>query len=86
MSWIVYILRCADNTLYTGITTDADRRISEHNKDNKKGARSTRARRPVMLAYQEQCDNRSQASLREHQIKKLARKEKLKLISDSKQT
>ena len=86
MSWIVYILRCADNTLYTGITTDADRRISEHNKDNKKGARYTRARRPVMLAYQEQCDNRSQASLREHQIKKLARKEKLKLISDSKQT
>ena len=86
MSWIVYILRCADNTLYTGITTDADRRISEHNKDNKKGARYTRARRPVVLAYQEQCDNRSQASLREHQIKKLARKEKLKLISDSKQT
>ena len=80
MSWTVYILRCADDTLYTGITTDIQRRIEEHNNDNKKGARYTRARRPVMLQYQEFCDSRAKASTLEHQIKKLSRAEKLTLI------
>ena len=80
MSWKVYILHCADNTLYTGITTDIERRIKEHNNGNK-GARYTRTRRPVKLAYQESCISRSEASSREHSIKKLKRTEKLKLIN-----
>jgi len=83
MSWKVYILSCADNTLYTGITTNIDRRITEHNEDNRKGAKYTRARRPVKLSYQESCENRSQASTRERQIKKLSRDDKLKLASSS---
>ena len=79
MSWKVYILTCADSTLYTGITTDIERRIDEHN-NSIKGARYTRARRPVELAYQESCDSRSGASRREHAIKQLNRTEKLELI------
>lgn len=80
MSWNVYILRCADNTLYTGITTDLVRRIDEHN-NSAKGARYTRARRPVTLAYKESCQSRSHASKREHSIKQLHRDEKLNLIN-----
>ena len=80
MTWIVYMLHCADNTLYTGITTDLERRLDEHNSDNKKGARYTRVRRPVSLAYQENCEDRSHASSREYQLKKLPRAEKLKLV------
>ncbi|MBX2848275.1 MAG: GIY-YIG nuclease family protein [Acidiferrobacterales bacterium] len=80
MSWTVYILRCADDSLYTGITINVSRRLSEHNSDNKKGARYTRARRPVELIYQEKCQNRSDASQREHQIKQLSRSQKLALI------
>lgn len=83
MTWTVYILRCADESLYTGITTQLDRRLSEHNRDNKKGARYTRARRPVTLVYSEQCDNRSQASQRESVLKRLSRTQKLQLISTS---
>lgn len=79
MNWKVYILNCADNTLYTGITTDIERRINEHNRSNK-GARYTRARRPVTLAYLEPCDSRSNASRREYDIKKLNRTEKIQLI------
>jgi len=79
MSWKVYILHCADNTLYTGITTDIERRINEHN-SSAKGARYTRARRPVTLAYQESCESRADASRREYSIKQLHRTEKLELI------
>ncbi|MFT5573317.1 MAG: putative endonuclease [Cryomorphaceae bacterium] len=79
MNWKVYILRCADNSLYTGITTDLERRLTEHNSDNKKGARYTRARRPVNLVYHEACEDRAQASSREYQLKKLSRKQKLTL-------
>jgi len=79
MSWKVYILHCADNTLYTGITTDIGRRVHEHNHSDK-GARYTRARRPVTLAYQECCDSRSDASRREYKIKQLHRTKKLELI------
>lgn len=75
------MLRCADNSLYTGITTDIDRRLNEHNTDNKKGARYTRVRRPVELVYIEDCHNRAQASTREYHLKKLPRLEKLKLVS-----
>ena len=81
MSWTVYILRCADDSLYTGITTDVIRRVDEHNNDNNKGARYTRARRPVELIYQESHDDRSNASQREHSIKQLSRQQKLAMIS-----
>lgn len=80
MDWFVYILECADSSLYTGVTTDLQRRIEEHNHDDKKGARYTRYRRPVRMIYQEQCQDRSHASQREHQIKQLTRAQKLQLI------
>jgi putative endonuclease len=81
--WTIYILRCADDTLYTGITTDIDRRLQEHNQQDGAAARYTRSRQPVTLAYTEASENRSQASRREAQIKKLSRAEKLSLISTS---
>ena len=74
------MLQCADDTLYTGITTDVQRRLREHNKSDKKGARYTRVRRPVSVVYQEDCKDRSHASTREYQLKKLSRGEKLKLV------
>lgn len=77
--WYVYMVECVDNTLYTGITTDIDRRISEHNSIGL-GAKYTRSRQPVELAYLESCENRSIASKREYAIKKLKRIEKLSLI------
>ena len=80
MAWNVYILSCSDNSLYTGITVDVERRLYEHNNTNK-GARYTRARRPVKLIYQEPCINRSEASQRELQIKKLTRSQKLAMIN-----
>ena len=83
MSWFVYILRCADDSLYTGITTDLDRRLDEHNHCPQKGARYTRARRPVRLAYVEPCDSRSVASQREYYLKQLSRSEKLDLVKNS---
>ena len=73
------MLTCADGTLYTGITTDTDRRISEHNQSTK-GAKYTHARRPVTLAYSESYETRSEASKREAALKKLSREEKLKLL------
>ena len=81
-TWFIYIVRCADDTLYTGITTDLERRITEHNTD-KKGAKYTRARRPVELVYHEPLDNRSEASIRESEIKKLTSEKKRQLISNS---
>ena len=83
MNWVVYMLRCADDSLYTGITSELDRRIEEHNLDDKKAARYTRARRPVRLVYQERCDDRSHASQREYQIKRLSRRQKLALLEHS---
>lgn len=73
--WFVYILRCADNSLYTGITTDLERRINEHNGE-KSVTRYTRARQPVKLVYHEASKSRSDASTREAQIKKLKKSEK----------
>lgn len=78
--WYTYILRCADSSLYTGVTTDLNRRLQEHNQDNKKGARYTKVRRPVTLVYQEICTDRSSACKREAAIKKLTRQQKLQLI------
>lgn len=80
MTYYTYILHCADSTLYTGITTDIDRRVQEHNMDDKKWAKYTRVRRPVALAYSENFENRSKASKREYEIKKMTRIEKIQLI------
>ena len=78
--WKVYVLKCADETLYTGIATDLQRRLEEHNSSNK-GAKYTRVRRPVELVYYENCADRIDASKREYEIKQLSRAEKLELIS-----
>tara|TARA_B110001450_G_scaffold233236_1_gene236391 strand:- start:743 stop:988 length:246 start_codon:yes stop_codon:yes gene_type:complete len=77
--WYVYILKCSDGSLYTGITVDLDRRLDEHN-NSKKGAKYTRARRPVQMMYSETYENRSLAAKRESAIKKLSRSEKLILL------
>lgn len=79
--WTVYVLRCKDDSLYTGVTTDIERRIDEHNKDNKLAASYTKSRRPVKLVYSESCDDRSQALKREMGIKRLSKKQKEALIS-----
>ena len=79
MSYFVYILKCSDDTLYTGITTDVDRRVDEHNNSDK-GAKYTKIRRPVTLMYTEEVEDRSSASKREYAIKKLTRNEKKGLI------
>ena len=71
----VYILRCADNTLYTGITTDLLRRLSEHNHDSK-WAKYTKARRPVSLVWSQEYPDRSSASSEEYRIKKLTKQQK----------
>ncbi len=84
MSWFVYILHCADDSLYTGICTDVERRLNEHNHNDKKAARYTRVRRPVTLVYQESCLNRSVASKREAAIKKLKRPQKVLLVTKQK--
>jgi putative endonuclease len=78
----LYILECADKTLYTGITTDLARRISEHN-DSRLGSKYTSARRPVRLVYSRKFKNRSTASREEARIKKLKKPEKLKLIKNN---
>lgn len=79
-AYSLYILRCADDTLYTGITTDVARRVEEHN-SSPVGARYTKARRPVKLAYSSEWPNRALASREEARIKKLPRKKKLILLS-----
>lgn len=75
--WHVYILKCADNTLYTGATTDVIRRVNEHNR--KKGGACTSARLPVKVVYKESYETQSQALKREAQIKRFTRKKKLAL-------
>lgn len=76
--YFVYILRCKDGTLYTGITTDLERRMREHSTG--KGARYTRAKKAGDIVYTERKRNRSTASRREAEIKKLSRREKLLLL------
>lgn len=80
-NWYAYFVRCADGSLYGGITTDLTRRIKEHNHSNSLGAKYTRVRRPVSLAYAEHCDDRSAASKREYHLKKLSKKAKEQLVS-----
>jgi len=77
--YYLYILKCADGTLYTGITTDLKRRVSEHN-NTKLGAKYTASRRPVKMVYSKKFKDRSLASKEEARIKKLSRIDKLKLI------
>ncbi len=79
MNWQVYIVECADGTLYTGITTDLDRRLSEHN-DSKLGAKYTSGRRPVKLVYSQVMNGKSEACKCEYRIKKLSKEEKINLI------
>ena len=81
-SWFVYMVRCSDNSLYTGITTDLARRLDEHN-NKKTAAAYTRSRRPVTMVYNEKCKSRSEATRREAMIRKLGRPGKEKLISTS---
>ena len=77
--YFVYILECGDKTLYTGITTNLDRRIKEHN-SSKLGAKYTKIRRPVKLIYSKELTNRSAALKEEFQIKRLSRQQKLDLL------
>ena len=79
MSYKVYIVECADRTLYTGYTKLLGRRVLEHNL-SVKGAKYTHARRPVKLVYYEMYTNQREAMRREYEIKSLTRKQKLKLI------
>jgi putative endonuclease len=76
--WIVYMLECADKSLYTGITNDLDRRLAEHAAG--KGARYTKGRGPFRLVYCETCQGRAEASRRETAIKSLNRGKKLRLF------
>jgi putative endonuclease len=80
---IVYILKCSDGTLYTGATSDLAKRLKEHN-CLKTGAKYTKARRPVELAYKENCESFSKSREREAEIKRMSRKNKLDLIKKSK--
>ncbi|MBI4809657.1 MAG: GIY-YIG nuclease family protein [Nitrosomonadales bacterium] len=77
MSWVCYLLQCADNTLYCGITNNLDKRLAAHNSGE--GAKYTRGRAPVKLHYRESCVDKSAALKREMEIKALSRAEKLAL-------
>ena len=79
--YFVYILRCGDGTLYTGVTGDVERRLAAHRAG--KGAKYTRGRGPLTLLYQEACADKSSALKREIAIKRLTREEKLKLIKEA---
>ncbi|MEA2020387.1 MAG: GIY-YIG nuclease family protein [Patescibacteria group bacterium] len=78
-----YILRCSDNSLYSGVTTNPKRRVKEHNFDNVKASKYTRARRPVKLVYTEKHKSKESALKREAEVKSWKKKEKEKLISSN---
>jgi len=78
MNWICYLLRCADDTLYCGVTNNLDKRIAAHTAGT--AAKYTRARRPVELVFMQDCGDKSAALKREMEIKNLSRTEKLVLI------
>lgn len=84
MSWYVYMLRCSDNSLYTGSTTDLKRRESMHNSG--KGAKYTKSRLPVRMVYSEPCEDKSQALKRECALKRLTKVQKEMLISGKEAT
>lgn len=78
-NWYVYIVKCADGTLYTGITNDLKKRITAHNEG--KGAKYTRGRGPVEILYKKRCKDKSAAAKKEAKIKQLNKKEKLEIIN-----
>lgn len=78
-NWYVYILRCSDETLYTGITNDPLRRLAQHNAGT--ASKCTRSRRPVEMVYREAVNGKSEALRREYAIKQLTRQQKLALIA-----
>ncbi len=78
-TWFVYILRCSDSSLYTGVTTNVARRIQAHNRGQ--GAKYTRGRGPVELVFQETCSDRCEALRREYAIKRMSRADKDRLIA-----
>lgn len=80
--WVCYLVRCADDTLYCGISNDLDKRLVAHNAGT--ASKYTRVRRPVVLAHAEACADKSAALKRELEIKKLPRAEKLQLCADGK--
>ena len=80
MTFYTYIIKCSDNSLYTGYTTDIKRRVDEHNTGS--GAKYTRGRLPVVLKYVEFNNTRSDAMSREYEIKQLTKTEKKELLSD----
>ncbi len=82
MKAFAYILECADGTLYTGYTTDMEKRLATHNSG--KASKYTRGRLPVKLVYLEECEDKESAMSREWHIKQLSRDEKLKLIEENK--
>lgn len=84
MSWFVYILRCADDSLYTGITNDKPRRLKQHNAG--KASKYTRSKLPVDMVYTETAEDRSSATKRELKIKSLSRQQKLALIDNKLET
>ena len=83
-NWYVYMLRCGDGSLYTGITDDVQRRLAVHRSG--KGAKYTRGRGPLALVYQERCETKSDALHRELAIKALSRQEKLSLIQNTEES
>ena len=78
--WYLYVVRCGDDTLYTGITTNLARRLNEHN-TSKRGAKYTKTRRPINLVYYELYQSRSSAQKAEYEFKKLTRKQKEKKMA-----
>ena len=81
--WHVYMVRCSDGTLYTGIAKDLEKRVEAHN-SGKDGARYTRSRRPVTLVYSEQAESKSAAARLEYRIKRLPRAKKKRLVEGEK--
>lgn len=81
MKYCVYIVECRDGSFYTGITTNLEKRIKEHNGELKGGAKYTKGKGPVVLKYFEKLETRSDALKREYEIKQLTRKQKQKIIS-----
>lgn len=77
-TWKLYMLRCRDGSLYTGITTDVEKRVAAHNSG--KGAKYTRSRKPVELVYQEDCEDHSHALRRELEMKALSKDEKERIL------
>ena len=82
MEWFLYVLKCGDGTLYTGVTTNMQRRLKEHNTSSR-GAKYTKTRRPVAIVYCVSYKDRSAAQKAEYKFKQLTRKQKEKIIDEA---